>query len=221
MNLTNEHISATALYLSIKKTLGTSFAAWEPESIWMELHDSGIDLPDVNKDKLLAVMTLLSTGSFYWDAAIYENTAVSFDHKWSSPEILQEASPAQLSWAVFEANYLRHHEGLVEGDFDYEPARYTAISLYRAGFIVAPELLEFAQEELDKLNRGHLELRDGIKARWGSMPKENLSNITIEDTSPEDVQIGRLTAVYAHVAWRAKLLNDELLELKSASIGSH
>ena len=213
MNLTDEHISATALYLSIKKMLGVGVTAWEPESVWLELSDLGVDIPSVNRDKLLAVVTLLATGSFYWDAAVYENTAVSFDHKWSSPEILQEASPAQLSWAVFEANYLRHHEGLVEGDFDYEPARYTAVSLYRAGFIVAPELLEFAQEELDKLNRGHLELRDSIKSRWAALPKEDISSITIEDTDPEDVQIGRLAAVYAHVAWRAKLLNDELVML--------
>lgn len=213
-DLQDTEISATLLYAEVKRLLGPAFRAWEPESIWLELLDLDIDLPPINRDKLLATMTLLDTGSFYWDAAVFENTTMAFDHQWSSPEILQEASPAQMTWAVFEANVIRDREGEEPGVFDYEPAQYAAVSLYRAGFVVAPELLEFAQSALDKLNArsdtAHV-LRDAVKARWKALDKDTLQDLSLQET-PEDIQIEHLANTHLYVAARVPTLLPPTLE---------
>ena len=206
--LKNSESSASSIFLAARKLLGSSFEAWEPESIWLELKDQGADLSNTNRDKLLAAMTLLATGSYYWDAAVFENTTMAFEHEWSSPEILQEASPAQMAWAVCEAELLRHHERLEVGDFDYEPARYAAVSLHRDGFVAAPESLSFAQDALDKLNRGNGVDKNEVLSRWKSLDKATLDNLELTET-PSDVQIAKLAAVFMHIATRAAQLQTE------------
>lgn len=210
--LNNQESCATAILVAARKLLGSGFAAWEPESIWLELQSQGIDLSEINRDKLMAAMTLLATGSFYWDAAVFENTTMAFNHEWSSPEILQEASPAQMAWAVCEAELLLHREGKEEGAFDYEPAQYAAVSLHRDGFVVAPEPLDFAQAELDKLNRGHQEIKEEVLSRWKSLDKATLEGLELKET-PVDVQVAKLSAVFIHIANRAVQFKSDIAVL--------
>jgi hypothetical protein len=93
--------------------------------------------------------------------------------------------------------------------FDHEPAHYAAISLHRDGFVVAPESLEFAQEELDKFNRGHHELKQEVLSKWKALDKTLLDHLTLKET-PVDVQLGKLSAVFAHIAENAARLIAEL-----------
>lgn len=210
--LNNQESCAAAVFLAARKLLGSGFAAWEPESIWLELQSQGIDLSELNRDKLLAVTTLLATGSFYWDAAVFENTVMAFNHEWSSPEILQEASPAQMAWGICEAELILHREGQEEGAFDYEPAQYAAVSLHRDGFVIAPEPLGFAQAELDKLNRGHQDIKEEVLSRWKSLDKTTLEGLELKET-PTDVQIAKLSAVFIHLANRAIQFKSEVAVL--------
>lgn len=214
--LLNDESSATVVFETAKRALGATFMAWEPESIWLELKDEGVDLSPINRDKLMAVLTLIQTGTFYWDAAVFENTIMAFEHQHSSPEVLQEASSAQIAWGISEAELILERNDKEEGVFDHEPAQYTAVSLHRAGLVVAPDLLEFAQEELDKLNRGNLDLKDEIRKRWKALNKDKLDQLELGET-PIDVQIGYLAAVYIHVAERAKQLKDELAQLPTGA----
>lgn len=210
--LLNDESSATVIFETAKRVLGASFVAWEPESIWLELKDEGIDLSPINRDKLMATLTLIQTGSFYWDAAVFENTIMAFEHQYSSPEVLQEASPAQIAWGISEAEIILERNDKEKGVFDHEPTQYTAVSLHRAGLVVAPDLLEFAQEELDKLNRGNLDIKEEVQKRWKALDKTRLDQLELSET-PVDVQIGYLAAVYIHVAERAKQLKDELAQM--------
>lgn len=210
--LLNDKSSATVVFEVVKRALGASFMAWEPESIWLELKDEGVDLSPINRDKLMAVLTLIQTGSFYWDAAVFENTIMAFEHEHSSPEVLQEASPAQIAWGISEAELILSRNSKEEGTFDHEPTQYTAVSMHRAGLVVAPDLLEFAQEELDKLNRGHTDLKEEIQKRWKALDKDKLDQLELGET-PIDVQIGHLTVAYLHVVERAKQLKDELARM--------
>jgi len=211
--LLNDDSSASAVFLAIREALGTGCLAWEPESVWLELRDQDVDLSLTNRDKFMAMSTLLSSGSYYWDAAVFENTTMALSHLPSSPEILQEASPAQMSWAIFEAEAFLDREKQEAGEFDYEPARYAAVSLHRTGLVIAPELLAFAQDELDKLNRGQdLILREDVRKRWNDLDKAQLEDLELAET-PIDVQISRLAADYLYVVNRAKDMQDELAKL--------
>jgi hypothetical protein len=202
---------ATSVYRAACKLVGKQLLNWEPESIWFELKDHEVDLSDVNRDKLLAVSTLLQYPAFYWDAGIFENTTMAFNNYNVMPEVLQEATPAQLSWAVYEAELLMRSDGQ-DPEFDYEPARYAAVVMHRQGLLLAPSLLVFAQEELDKLNRGHKDLAEEVKKRWEALDKNKLDTVEFKEDSI-DVQLSQLATIELYVNERAKRYSEELKRL--------
>lgn len=206
--------TATGVSRAAELLLGHQIRNWEPESIWLELQDKGIDVPEVNRGKLLAVNSLLLEPAFYWDAGLFENTTLAFNNELVIPELLQEASPGMLSWAVYEAELLMYREGL-DPMFDYEPARYAAVVLHRDGFVLAPELLVFAQEELDKLTRGHKDIIDEVKRRWEETDKTKLDTLELEE-KPVDVQLGLLASVWLYVHERAERYRQDVAALTSA-----
>lgn len=208
----NEDATATAVFEAAKRLLGPTFLAWEPESIWLELADHDIDMDQTNRDKLMAVSTLIQTGGIYWDAAALENTAMAFNDLPIAPDAIQEASPAQLAWTVFEAELILHREMQEAGEFDHEPARYAAVSMFRTGHLVAPESLSFAQSELDRLNQGNLDLKIKVEKRWNGLDKSKLVELELAET-PLDVQVGYLAACHLYVEGRARQMQRELNSL--------
>lgn len=209
--LEDEDATATAVFLATHQLLGNAFLAWEPESIWLELEDKGVDLSLENRDKLLATLTILQVDAFHWDALVFENTVEAFNNIPSAPDAIQEASPGEIAWGAFEAELLAQYAGYV-GEYDYEPARYTALSMYRDGLVVAPELLTFAQEELDALNTDAKDLKASTISRWNEIDKTKLDDLKLEET-PEDIQLARLAAIYIYVGERAQRLQREVEKL--------
>lgn len=211
--LKNEESTATAVFIATQRVLGNNtFLAWEPESIWLELEDNGIkDFPQENRDKLLALVTLIAGNAFHWDAALFENVVLSFNDIPIIPDAIQEASPGEIAWGVFEAELLSKYAGHAS-EYDYEPTRYTGASLHRGGLVLAPELLVFAQDELDKFNSEQKELQQVVSDLWGASDKENLEDLDLSE-SPENVQVGRLAAITIYVGNRADQLCKELSDL--------
>ncbi len=212
--LTDSEATATGVFRAAELLLGQQIRNWEPESIWLEMQDNGIDVPTLNRDKLLAVNSILLEPAFYWDAGLFENTALAFNNAPVIPTLLQEASPGELSWAVYEAELLMYSAGL-DPHFDYEPAKYAAVVLHRDGFLLAPELLVFAQEELDKLTRGHKDICEKVKNRWEKTDKDKLDTLELEE-EPSDVQLALLSSVWLYVHERAKRYQQDLASLASA-----
>ena len=209
----NDGSTATAVFISMQRLFGSnSFLGWEPESIWLELEDNGIkDFPEENRDKVMAIVTLLMGDAFHWDAALFENTILSFNDIPIAPDAIQEASPGELSWGVLEAELLSQYAGH-NGEYDYEPTRYTGAAMHRAGLVLAPELLVFAQEELDKFNSNQKELQEVVSDRWGTADKGKLEDLDLSE-APADVQVGRLAAIDIYVGNRADQLRKELTDL--------
>jgi len=210
--LEDEDATATAVFLAAHQTLGNAFLAWEPESIWMEFEDKSVDLPFENRDKLMAVMTIMMGDAFHWDALIFENTVEAFNNIPSAPDAIQEASPGEIAWGVFEAELLAQYAGYV-GEYDYEPARYTALSMHRDGLAVAPELLTFAQEALDGFNNNEAaDLKESTMSRWNKADKTKLESLKLEE-APEDIQMAYLASIHLYLGERAQRLQDEVEKL--------
>jgi len=201
---------AIALVRATTAAVG-EFLAWEPESIWLELHRQGLDLPEENRAKLMAAQTLRLVPAFYWDAVVFEKTALAFDGVMPAPEILEEASPARLAWAVVEAGWIIHDFREARWEFQYEPRAYAAVVLNRAGFVLAPEPLSFAQTHLDRA-RHHDHLLEEVRTRWARVSKDHLTQLTLGE-SPEDVQIARLAAVELYVRERRAAAERALARL--------
>lgn len=201
--LRRETTSAIACNLAAKQLLG-DYLNWEPESIWETLHQDGVDVPEINQSKILAVIALKLVPSFYWDAMTFEKTSLTFNNIIPNPEILQEANPAQLSWSIKEASMILGQER----EFSSEPISYTAVVLHRAGFVVAPEGLEFAQEVLDNLNRD-TKLKNEVQEAWKSLKDKDLLNHVFEET-PLGVQLGRLAGVHLYIEEKKVQCKEDL-----------
>lgn len=189
--LENPKTSAVAL-LKALKTLG-DFVNWEPETVWIEASRGGIDIPIENRAKIMAALTLLLVPSFYWDAVVFEKTALALQGLTINQDTLEEASPAQLSWAAVEAAWILKEAHRPTWDFMYEPQAYAGVVLNRAGYILAPTQLSFAQDALDK-ERHETSLFPEVKDRWASVSKPNLLSLKLEET-PIDIQIAKLASV--------------------------
>lgn len=201
--------SAVALMRAAEKLLG-DFLHWEPESIWMELHHQGVDVPEEARDRLMAAVALRLVPSFYWDAVVFEKTAVAFDGV-SHPEIIEEANPAALAWAVVEAAWLRDRYDEQPLRFEHEPTAYAAVILERAGFVIAPKQLDFAQDALTR-RLPPSDLAKAVRERWNATDKESLDRMVLHETKI-DVQIARLAAVELHVQSRRAAAEAELAQL--------
>jgi hypothetical protein len=205
--LQDEHAAAVALLPAAQKLLG-DFLAWEPESIWMELQHQGVDVPVSNRAKLMAAQTLHLVPSFYWDAVAFEKTALAFDGVTPNADMLEEASPGRLAWAVVEAAWILQRVHGARWTFNSEPCGYAGVILTRAGFVLAPTQLSFAQRALDR-ERYHTHLLEDVKARWDRVDKDHLNVLHLEETVI-DVQIARLASVEQHVRERHKRATRDL-----------
>ncbi len=198
-----------AVFLAMLRVIGSRYMAWEPESIWLELEGMGIDLSSENRDKAQAASTLVQAPHFYWDASVFENTVLAFSATPAIAEAIQEATPQELAWGVFEATLISANYAKKEFDFDREPTLYTALSLNRSGFVLAPELLVFAQEELDRFNRGGKDLKETVKSRWDKVDMGKLSDLELGE-SPEDIQVARLASVHLYLEKKLSQLEQEV-----------
>lgn len=206
----NPGTSAVALCEAVRHLLG-DYLSWEPESIWLELEHHGVDVPTENRARIMAAVTLHLIPAFYWDAVVFEKTAVALHGHLPHPDILEEASPAQLSWAVEEAAWIVRLAKEHAWEFQHEPRAYAGVILDRAGFAIAPEQLAFAQAVLDQ-RRDDDGLRDEVATRWAKVRLGNLEQLALGEDRL-DVQIARLAAVELHVRDRRRAAEQELSRL--------
>lgn len=214
--LHDEHTTATGCYRAVSAVCGPAFRAWEPESIWLTLDRKGIDVPVLNRDKVMAASTLTMIPAFWFEVNAFENTIMAFNNVLSDGEMLQEATPAQVNWAVYEAEMLfGQSENIPESpEFDREPIKYTAIILHRSGFILAPELLQYAQADLDKLNRSGANItKSDIRPAWKKLQHTDLRKHEFTD-SVLDVQLARLAAVQVYMLDRLVQYEQDLSRLR-------
>jgi hypothetical protein len=208
--------TATGCFLATRAICGKGCRSWEPESIWLTLERRGIDVPTINRDKILAAHTIMVMPAFWWEVNAFENTLMAFNNVLSDPETLQLASPAQIYWGVFEAEMLYNYGNIPETpEFDHEPISYTAAALHHAGLIYAPDILSFAQDELNTLNNGKRIIAAAeVDKAWAKMRQRDVSTMTFKEDSPLDVQLSRLAAIQLYVNDRTEQYQRDISSFK-------
>lgn len=197
--LRDEQTTATACYRALDQLLGTGWLSWEPESIWLDLNHDDVDVPVVNREKIMAARALITTGRFWFDAQAFEKTAISFNHELNTHLGVEDAPVMFINWAVFEAELLQKEVEGMTLEFDREPIKYTAIQLFREGFVLAPEMLAWAEPDLIKMNScdAH-ELAKKVRQIWAAVPpEEDLTGVRFTETDI-GVQLARLAMVHVH-----------------------
>lgn len=209
--LRSRSASAVALLRAADIVLGDAWLAWEPETIWLELERQEVIVPAEARDRLMAGVALRLVPSFYWDAIVFEKTCVAFDGQPAHTEILEEAAPSAMAWSVVEAAWIRDRYSEQSLTFEHEPVAYVSVVLDRAGFVLAPSQLAFAQAELDQ-RLPKSDLLDAVRRKWDSFDKSSLERLELQETRV-DVQVARLAAVELHVRTRRAEAEAELARL--------
>lgn len=204
--------TGVGLMAALPSLLG-NFLTWEPESIWLELDHQGIDVPDANRAKIMAGVALCLMPSFYWDALVFEKTALAFDGHTPNPEILEEATPAMLAWSVVESAEIVRRARNAAWEFQHEPRAYAGVVLARAGYVHAPDQLSFAQTALNR-QRGTDALCKEVAEKWAEVDKRasSLEALPLNE-DPVGVQLARLAAVAHHVSMRRNRMDRDLKAL--------
>ncbi len=188
---------ALALLVAVRDLAGADWISWEPETVWLTLEALGVELPLENRGKIQAALALSCLTSFYWDGVVFEKTALAFEGRGTNPDTLEEATSAQLAWAVVEAAKVLSYFGDQPLEFQHEPAAYASVVMHREGLVVAPEQLQFAQTQLDGLNHNETNIEE-IKKEWAALDKKTLATHPFSE-DPNGVQLAHLAAIALHV----------------------
>jgi hypothetical protein len=204
---------------AMDELLGSSWRAWEPETLWLTLDRMRVSVPVGNREQIMAARSLLTTSRFYYDMHAFEKTCIVFNNEEANYEALDDAPIMYISWAVAEAEMIyRHYEGGETLELDREPVCYTAVQLHRAGFVQAPTPLGWAQKELDKHNASDVackKLQATVREGWAAAPRgKDLLSAAFPET-PEGVQLARLAAVHVYHERRRREREQQLAKLKA------
>jgi len=213
--LRDSSTTATGCFCAVDLLLSNSWRIYEPETIWLELEHLDIDVPVSNRAQIMAVRTLFNTDRFLYDANIFADVCHVLNNEELNYKAMEDVPVAQLAWGVYEA------KSLISGldspssfDLDREPVKYTAIQLFREGFVVAPDELSFAQAELSKFYP--LENKDQhqkIKKAWAAVASEKTETTAYPETI-SGVQFAKLASVKAYVQHKDTQLKQELIQLQ-------
>ena len=212
--LRNDATCAFACMRSMDTLLGDHWFTWEPETLWLELSRSGVAVSPGNRDQIMAGRSIVTTARFYYDALVFEKTCLSFNNDVPHYEALDDAPPEYIAWTNEEAYKIHLFYTEENLEYDREPVEYTAVQLKRAGFLVAPSQLHWAQTRLDRY------YKEQSKSETVSLKKDVMEAWAHGKTSgfgetPLDVQLARLAAVKAHFDAKSAQLAKDLAKLES------
>lgn len=209
------------LLLCANVLLGDNYRAYEFDTIRKVFIDSDLEVPQPNYDRLWASMTLIASTAFFWDARVFSSTVRCFAGEDIDPEALEPIPPVFLGWGVYEADvilsaYLDFDTGRAGDAIDGEPLEMIVASLYDAGFVQAPEGIEWAQPYLDAAMDSHVSgLRVRVRRAWDKLDKEALADTEFAEDEV-GVQLARLAGCQLYYAAQGRELRSQLAELQTA-----
>lgn len=150
---------------------------WEPRTLDLEIkQDWGIDVPQVNKDKVWALVTELTTNLFYSSLDAFTHTCNSLNGSGADFENYDFATVQEMCWALAEVQLLDPPE---ESDqFNPEIVSYMSERLRMEAFERVPKILKSYVELPDQdENISNVLQEDGIEAKtfWDRQMREVLS----------------------------------------------
>lgn len=137
---------AAALYPAALAFYGPTVVSYEPDTLWTTL-----DVPEGNRDKLMAAFALQTYPSFYWDLRVFGHTCLAFADQAVHTELTPQPMPEHIIGGVYEAQILFQIDTDVEPEFDDDVAAYVAACLAHEGLVYAPPVLSFAEEHLERI----------------------------------------------------------------------
>jgi hypothetical protein len=200
-------VAPSVAWDALKRLLGPTVAAWEFDTIRIELDRRGIPTTDSLMAKLFGAMTVAITDTWTYDHDVLYSFAVACNGVPANGETTAHPTPEQLCWAVKEIQALTGAK--LDDDEGFDPDAIDpaiAAVLHDEGYLIAPLELSFVQDALDDLNRyGDLkEIKAAVTKLWASikdlptpMLRKHLEGL---DEGAVQVQIHRIGDCKLYVA---------------------
>lgn len=218
--LKDPRCSITSAVRAAKKLFGASVIEWEPDTIRLSLAPRLGEVSDGLVAKLLAGFTAIQGNAWSYDHEVFFAFALACCGVPADGETVAHPTPEQLCWAVDEIQALLLKPITVDEGFDpqtVDPA--IASVLWDDGYVVAPDLLHFVQEELEAMDYGDsAALRKRVQNTWALLRDASEEGLRQGVTSIRDesvqVQIGRLADCDLYVRERRLIRSRHHAELE-------
>lgn len=169
---------------------GREWLDWEPETLWETIRKDWKTYPnEESKNKLMAIKVVMANEYFWNEWEVFEKVCTALNSRVPVFQTMDDLSIGELALAVHLVSKLKRRP------FGIEVKAYVASEAQEEGYVMLPEVLSFAQEQLDSLMQGTPgpEVRDELRKR-GPMSID----VTDED-DPVHLQAGLLQAVAVYL----------------------
>jgi len=174
--LLDPEVPATVLLVGLLDEFGTEMFDWEPDTLNLEIRDKWkVEVPQVNRDKIWALITAITTDLFLSSFEGFTNICNSLAGSGASFQVYDPATVQEMAWAISEITLVAPLEK--DERFNKEILIYMEERLKLEGFSKPPRILASFVTDLDDETRVNESLSmDGIdfKAYWDSQVLKRL-----------------------------------------------
>lgn len=151
--INDKTMTGTSLLLLCSDTFGIEFFDWEPETFELECQAAfGGSMPQINKDKLWALVTALTTNLFYISLETFIPTCNALNDSTADFRSYDPVDSEEAAWGITEVllNDPIEDEEDVSARFSHEIKRYIGLTLRSEGVTTPPKALKpFAEFDDD------------------------------------------------------------------------
>jgi len=142
--VSSEDTIGTVLLVICMDMFGVEFFDWEPDTLNAEIAmQLGVDMPDVNKDKLWALVTALTTDLFYVSLETFIPTCNSLNGSEADFDNYDPVTGEEAAWGIVEVTLVDPPENVEQSDrFSHEIKRYVALTLESEGVTTPPTFMK-------------------------------------------------------------------------------
>lgn len=170
---------ATALLVLLVDELGTEWFDWEPETLEHEIQAKWrVSMPASNRDKIWALVTMLTTNQFYRNLDCFVHTCNALNDRGSDFHNFDPPSVSDIAWAIAESTMIDPPEPKDQSrQFSPEIVQLMTLTMDQEGFSRAPKILaHYASPTGDESKLQVVLDGDGIdyKAYWTDQERKRV-----------------------------------------------
>ncbi len=143
--LTDEDTFGTTMLVLAAELLPGDFLQWHPQTILAELERiGGVDIPQINFDRLMAAITIVTTDLFWRDEDKFVKLCNVLSGTPLDPDVFDPADSIECAWGINEALLLDPPDDSDPEPFSDEIRHYVGHVLKEEGYVSPPDVLKIA-----------------------------------------------------------------------------
>jgi hypothetical protein len=149
----DEETFGTCLLAICMDEFGTEFFEWEPDTLEREAMGTwGIEIPDFARDRIWALVTILTTDQFYRSLELFIHVTNALNDVDIDMQVYDFPAPAECAWALAETTLVNPPDDPQTPDserFSHDIKRYIGARLKNEGITTPPRMLQMAEYDED------------------------------------------------------------------------